>query len=571
MSESILTHAANLMAHRGPDDKGIYLDGNIGLSHRRLSIYDTSSGGHQPMHKHGRSIVFNGAIYNFLALQSELIEAGYTFSSECDTEVILSAYDAWGEGCVHRFNGIWALAIYDPTAHTLWCSRDRFGVKPLHYCLGKDYIAFSSEIKALEAVPSWEARLQEDYAYDFLAYGLHDHSAATMYQGVYRLLPGHNLTVDIHTRCHDIQSYYSLDALTVNHNMTLPDAVSRLTTQWRETMMLQQSADRKIGAALSGGLDSSSIVCMHNQLYPDQRLDTISYLPSDAVVTEADYVDLVNAATKGSSHVVTTTAAALWDCLDTVIRCQEEPFGGLSIVAQYEVFRVAKAQGIAVMLDGQGADEIFAGYHKFLLPFLREHPSQILSVLSIINYNRSSFVKQAATYLRKRHASVGDYMDLDPTEGLTSLSASTVLDVSQQILSGMGLNALLRTEDRNAMAHGIESRVPYLDHKLVELALSIPARYKIRAGQTKWALRAAMEGVVPDRVRMRRDKMQFDTAELRYFRKEEATLKQHYIEACEAAQGILRPEGWEELRSDYTRLFRAICFGRWMRVMEVNR
>lgn len=548
------------LVHRGPDDEGFYDDGPIHFGFRRLSILDLSPAGHQPMSTEDGShtIIFNGEIYNYRELADELRDLGYTFRSRSDTEVILKAYQAWGPGCVKRFNGMWGLAIWDKRQQRLFCSRDRFGVKPFYYHRRDDQFVFASEIKALLAHPDVPREADERRLYDYLVYGYFDHTDETTFRGIRQLPPGHSLLIDQDGRL-TIERYWSLDP---NRRTTLATDkayADRFYELFEDGIRLRLRSDVPVGTCLSGGLDSSSIACVVNELLRREKIEnigerqkTFSAVYEDKSVDEREYSQAVVAQTGAAAFLIFPTAQDILRDMPRVVYHQDEPFGSTSIFAQWYVMQRAHAEGMKVMLDGQGADELLAGYHPYFGPYLASllRQGRLLRVLGEVRqwkrhhgYPLSYFMTQVAA---------GALSKLLPRPIITGLVAMTKQngslflrpDFLRQYETGqpqvrgfrdplqnelhrvltIGLPALLHYEDRNSMAWSIEARVPFLDYRLVEFMFSIPNRFKIADGTTKVVLRQAMKNILPAKVRTRQSKLGFATPEQRWFRESFQTM-----------------------------------------------
>ena len=487
--------------HRGPDGVGYFFGSNFAFGHRRLAILDLSPAGHQPMEYLGRYVIcFNGEVYNYLELHEELKKAGFVFHSMCDTEVILAAYAKWGEDCVSHFNGMWAFTLFDKTRNVLFCSRDRFGVKPFYYSLVGNNFACASEIKQFTALDGWKASLNQPRAHDFLVYGIFDHTEETLFDGVFQLRGGHNLVYDLNGHDFEIKRWYDLEKKSsLLQQIDFPAAVVMFRGLLEDSVRLRLRSDVKVGSCLSGGLDSSSIVCIANDLLRRQnaheKQETISSCFSNKLYDEQQYIDEVIKKTEAVSHRVYPQFEELPRVLDRLIWHQDEPFGSTSMFAQWNVFECARENGLIVMLDGQGADEELAGYHSFYRPFFqhlwhtlqwkklaheiysckRLHKSSLSQSIKDLAYtvlplNALCFLKNGA-----RKKSVSKYFSFLP-DALTvqCLEKHTSLNrFSCSQLLNTNLPMLLHYEDRNSMAHSIESRVPFLDYRLVEFALSL--------------------------------------------------------------------------------------------------
>jgi asparagine synthase (glutamine-hydrolysing) len=519
------------IAHRGPDGRGIFADDGVALGHLRLAIIDLSDVGLQPFELGGLRLLHNGEIYNYVELREELRTLGHSFRSETDTEVLLAAYREWGEACVERFNGIWAFAIWDPERRTLFASRDRFGVKPLYYRLDGDCFAFASEPWTLR---DDDRRPNLRAVRDYLEQGWLDQGEETFFDGVRRLAPAHNLT-------------FGPDGLRIRRYWSLEpkDAPGDPTAAVRETFLdairLQLRSDVPVGTALSGGIDSSAIaVGVAHQGLMHQK--TISAYFEDAGYDERPYARTVVEATGAEPHWVSFTADELLESLPAIVRAQGEPFGSTSIAAGWHVMRAARAAGLTVMLDGQGGDELFAGYRaaygyrvadlvaagrvveagRELSAFWSRHRTSPVAAAGVLARPFLPERLGAAGRARLKGAAGLAHPTLRSLPRPSSANGYPFPDRLRRhlahTLTHRGLPELLRYEDRNSMAHSIEARVPFLDHRLVELAYSLDGAELLARGQTKAVLRRALADLLPPQVRDRKDKLGFVTPEGRFMR-----------------------------------------------------
>ena len=590
----------------------------LALGHRRLSIVDLSPGGHQPMGRGQRWIVYNGEVYNHVELRAELEALGHVFRSRSDTEVILAAYEQWGRDCLSRFNGMFAFVLYDGERRTLFAARDRFGVKPLYYWVAPGgFIAFASEIKQFSVLPGWQARINGQRAYDFLNWSLLDHSDETLFRGVRQLRNGEALSLDVGTlqasgRMPAVQPYrwYALgdSAFTGGRD----EAAARFRDLLTESVRLRLRADVPVGSCLSGGLDSSSIVCVMNGLLGAKGADglqqTFSACSPVARFDERTYIEDVVAATAVQARYVYPEADGMFADLDALTWHQDEPFGSSSIYAQWCVFRLAAGHGVKVMLDGQGADEQLGGYHPYFglrlasLARRRRLGALAREVLALRRLHQYGFAWSAKQLMnvtlpeslrQPLRAIAGKPSVLDPPWlDMRLLGAepsdpflepdhgkcTSVEALSRAQLTRTNLQMLLHWEDRDSMAHSIESRVPFLDYRLVEFVLGLPEAFKLSDGVTKQVLREAMRGLLPERVRNRMDKLGFVTAEEVWTRQSAAArFRDALDQAVAISGGILRPRLHSLLQDiqsgarpfDQT-IWRAISFGAWMRRFSVD-
>ncbi len=551
------------LAHRGPDSTGSEDLGGAVLAQQRLSILDPTPSGFQPMASaDGRHwIVHNGEIYNFLELADELAAAGHTFRTRTDTEVILAAYAEWDTACVERFNGIWAFALWDREHERLFLSRDRLGVKPLFYAEHRGGIAFASEIKGLLALPDVPRDPEPGAIRDFLLDSLVDHSDRTFFRAVRRLPAAHNLVQGRDGR-RSIERYWGPPPLSEDVGIAAgpsdAEQVEELRALLIDSVALQLRSDVELGSCLSGGVDSSSIVTIAAGLRNGSLARQRGHAERDALpqhaffaefrepgIDERAYVDVVVKRTGVELHTVTPSAVDFFESLPSVMWHQDEPFRSASIVAQYHVMRLARETGVRVLLDGQGADELLAGYPRYrqarllgalsggtygtvarmvaaeavgVLRSARQRPAYLASVLRHLGRGAASRIP----FLRGRGLPrwAGDLTrDAESLRSREAVEGGTVLAATLwDEVALTSLPALLRYEDRNSMAFGIEARVPFLDHRIVELSMRLPDRLKIDAERRKAALLDAMRGIVAPQVLARRDKIGFVPPQDRWLR-----------------------------------------------------
>jgi len=527
----LLSAMSERLIHRGPDGEGTRICGNTGLVHRRLAIIDLSEEGLQPMTNEDGTLwlVFNGEIYNYVELREELVGKGHRFHSHSDTEVILHAYEEWGPKCLSRFNGMWAFALWDEKKQELFCSRDRFGIKPFYYTVAGGSFLFASEIKALLAHPDAGLRPDEQTLGTYLAWGVLDHSSRTMFEGITQLEPAHAMVVTAAGPQPPFRYWDVKVSSAIRSDILDKEAASRLMEILRDATRIHLRSDVAVGTCLSGGIDSSTLTVLINTLIRDEapasvgaRQKTFSAVFSDKRFDESRYIDEIVAVTGVDAHRVEPTPQQLWDDIDRLVYLQDEPFGSLSIYAQYCVMRLAQ-NDVKVVLDGQGADELLAGYLAYqgsyiINTLLRSfHWWTAFRELSGSLGHHGGFIRSAIRQVRERKKRRGL---LKCTPENISRYAGNLDRVLYRELTSTNLPALLHYEDRNAMAFSIESRVPFLDYRFVEYAASLPLNQKIRNGVTKRALRAAIKGIVPESIRCRMDKMGFVTPEEVWMKKD---------------------------------------------------
>ena len=540
------------LRHRGPDHQG-YEEfgmpaGSVLLGHARLSVIDLSAAAHQPMHSgDGRlSIVFNGEIYNYLELRAELEQCGMRFSTRSDTEVLLAAWASWGVSALKRFIGMFAFVLVDRERQLLVAARDGFGIKPLYYAQDQDGFRFASELPALRALRTGGNPLNWQRAYDYLAHGEYDFGDDTFVEGVRSLTPGHLLTLELRPGAvPQLQEWWSPRTAYSVH-LPFEDAALELRRLILDNVRMHLRSDVPLGAALSGGLDSSAIVCAMRHLEPDADIHTFSFIATGASVSEEHWVDRVNKHVGARPHKVAVDLDELAADLDDMIAAQGEPFGSTSIYAQYRVFKLARESGMTVTLDGQGADELLGGYNAYPGQRVRSlveqrHPFAAWQFLRAWSrwpgrslgqglkrvagsysegrmhqfLRRIDGMENAPDWIRQRPLrDAGVAMELPLLRNAYDQPGRRMMGSLAASVRQRGLTALLRHGDRNSMRFSVESRVPFLTHQMADFTLGLPEEYLVSMqGESKHLLRAAMRGIVPDDVLARKDKIGFATPE----------------------------------------------------------
>jgi asparagine synthase (glutamine-hydrolysing) len=630
--------ATTLLRHRGPDDEGYFLGDtragrfvhgggretsrelglpsiaslagesfDLAFGFRRLSILDLSPRGHQPMESaDGRfCIVFNGEVYNYRELRAELAGRGYGFRGGSDTEVVLAAYQEWGPGCLHRFNGMWALAVWDRAAERLFLARDRFGVKPLFYRSGSGSFAFASEIKALVGPHGVPFRPNPRAVYEYLESGIlpSPRGGETFFEGVAALPPGHHMWVErsgVRTA-----PYYELPTEAGASRGGADEAVAGYRELLEDSVRLRLRSDVPVGSCLSGGLDSSSIVCIVNRLIAregvaaeqvGERQKTFSAVyESTGRYNEREHAEKVLAETRAEGNFVFPTADGLVADLEQLVWHQDEPFGSTSIFAQWCVMSTVRERGVTVLLDGQGADEALAGYRPFDIftaDLLRR--GRVGGALAAgREIRRTAGVATAPLLARALVRQLPERYLAGLRRGRAAVASSALRpefreefrsrrryapvnrhlhEHLRELLLETSLPHLLRYEDRNSMAFSVEGRVPFLDYRLVEYSLREAFRWCIHDGWTKWVLREAMRDTVPEEIVWRRDKVGFETPERSWLtawldRAGEEQLgpgarSAAYLDAEEVRRYL---KSWREGAGDDRRVWRWINLELWLR------
>jgi asparagine synthase (glutamine-hydrolysing) len=563
----LLAAMMQAQVHRGPDGEGYVLLSSqspdkahvagrtlrdlsypqgrysIGLAHRRLAVIDVSDAGHQPMASADRRdwITYNGEIYNFVEVREELCRLGHEFRSASDTEVLLAAYRQWGLGCLDKLNGMFAFALWDGVGRRLVCARDRLGEKPFYYSWERGRLAFASELKGL--LPALTARtVNQRLAYAYLDGGRLDFSRDTFLEQVQQLEPAHYLILDNGQLAQG--RYWQLAGKRTERSAGGEAMREQFRELLTDAVRLRLRSDVAVGSCLSGGLDSSAVVCLKQEILGRPKQKTFSACFAEGRFDERRFIEEVVRARGLDTHYTIPDPKELSVVLDRLVWQQDEPFGSTSIFAQWTVMRLVSESGVKVVLDGQGADELLGGYHGFFgaffadllragrwaqalrqwLAYRRLHgrlPPQALA-----NFGRAllpaSSVQRMRDLVARNHLWMnGDFARRWRCPEPPDIAASSAVTALQhRLLTRHGLRALLRAEDRNSMAFGVEARLPFLDHRLVEWAYGLDKAWMLRDGWTKILLRESLGGILPPVIQWRSDKMGFATPEDEWFRGE---------------------------------------------------
>lgn len=617
-----LVKACSIIRHRGPDDEGFLtwspgeepvvwsgedtavsthnhwrysklLPGTsfkVGFGHRRLSILDLSPLGHQPMQHQeaGLAITFNGEVYNYLEIRKELVAMGHTFRSGSDTEVILHAWAQWGVNCLQRFNGMFAFVLLDYRKNELYAVRDRFGVKPLYWYKTSGSLYLASEIKQIRTSPGYSLSLNEKLARQYLATGAVDHTSGTFDAAIHHIPQGHYLKLNLAGSAHKfaIQPWYELRP--AKWTGSYEDAAHRLQELLIDAVNVRLRSDVPVGSCLSGGLDSSSIVCIAASLLQQRGetagQETVTACYDNARYDEWNYASMVIEQTKARPHRTFPSFKMLHDEVDQFLYHQDEPVSSTSQFSQWAVFKASHEAGLKVMVDGQGADEQFAGYGGSDLPF---YSGLIRKARLLTLYREAIHFKK-----EKGHWPVGFMLGalklnmgnspamplaqwMSPPESIVihKRHAYTLRENLHRQLYGEPLPALLRYEDRNSMAWSVESRTPFMDYRLVEFTTSLPEEYVYSRGVRKAILRDAMKDIIPAAIAERRDKMGFVTPEELWLKGEgRSWFLEGIKETCEKFDGsfINKNEAMQQVmnmmdgKQKFTFVpWRILAFGRW--------
>lgn len=542
LSSELLVKGTRAMAHRGPDDEGLIgwsaggerladnrLAGRnvrVALGHRRLSILDLNPRGRQPMTRQdGRWIVFNGEIYNYLELRAELSKAGYRFATETDTEVILAAYDAWGEDCLGRFNGMWAFAIYDPGRDVLFCSRDRMGVKPFYYARNGNGFFFSSEIAPLLNCPGISSRIDRKTLSDYLLDHRSDWSRHTFYEDVHELRGGCKLVLSGDSAPRE-ERFWDLASTADIEEIGDGEALDRFQELFEDAVRLRLRSDVPVAISLSGGVDSSAVAIAASRMSRTPIHSFTSKFAGNPAIDETEFAASVAKNAGIDAHWVEPSLAGVLEEVPLLTKRQAMPYASLSLYVHWSILKEIRKQNIPVILSGQGGDEGFLGYERYyVLEILSRLPNPVavlasfradvrnsrLSGSDLLKYISYFSMPRLQRILRLKSASriyrPEILADLHPPHRQIPRD---LRDLQVDQIMGDQLGHLLRYDDRTSSAHGMETRLPFLDYRLVEFAFSLPLKHKIRDGWTKHLVRRYLERHGATVVAWRKNKLGFD-------------------------------------------------------------
>ncbi len=654
LSNAVIRRMTDVVRHRGPDDEGfLFIRDNVDIvaggrdtptevwstvgdyspkvdvnecspgfsslvfGHRRLSILDLSPAGHQPMsYDNGRYwITYNGEIYNYQEIRSELATFGYSFHTRSDTETILAAYSKWGENCINRFVGMWSFAIYDKISRELFLSRDRYGIKPFYYYFSPtgDFY-FASEIKQFTVLDQWVPAINPQRVYDQLVYAFTDHTDETMFRGVYQLPGGTYVRTSIDGIKPDgagrLKSIRWYNVQIQPFSGTFDEASVLFREHFSKAVSEHLYADVPVGTALSGGLDSSAIVCEVNRILRSDGAQTLQKTFSSCTIhekyNEKRWMDVIINHTEVDAKFVFPEPEDIFRLTPELIWIHDEPYQSQSAFLAYHVFRLAREHGVKVLLNGQGADEYLGGYGQFttaryasMVKRLKIRPA----ILDIGHYCLDKHISRSEVYgevavhllpsaLRKKLAGIHSRsgtirklinhkaLGISPSHPYDAipLKYNSIPEISEHLTFYSTLPKYLRWEDRNSMANSVEARVPFLDHRLVEFSYSLPDDYLEKDGITKRVMRQALRGLLPEEIRLRKDKMGFATPEEVWVKQGNTELFRNKIEeAVESTGGIIKPVSLKyfddvasgRVQFDYT-YWRIILFNEWLQKFGVR-
>ena len=607
LQNETLERFTNAVEHRGPDGMGIakfaitdtverqadhaesYF---IGLGHRRLSILDLSDAGAQPMTSGDGSCVisYNGEVYNYVELREELKKKGINFKSSCDTEVVLAAYQIWGTECFQRFNGMWSMVILDRVKREIIVSRDRLGIKPLYYYRKNNTLAFASEIKQFQQLPGFTKKPNKNACIAYLING-YEIPPETFWEDVYAFPSANFAQINLKQNDLDIKTrqYWHPEQIQ-EEIISTQDAIEQVTKLFSDAVRLRLRSDVPVGSCLSGGLDSSSIFTDMGKHEPEVQFSAFSACFDDKFSDEREFMEEVVKNTNSEHIQVFPENIDFMADFAALMAQHDEPIGSASIYAQYRVMQAARQKKVPVLLDGQGGDELFSGYWQtyfLLMDGFRKggYYGDLMGHLtgSLMPGGNGQLISESLKgfrEFRKRSNLQFEFKikkDLSDNFANSSTSYSKVRSMNQREyriheLVDLRLPRLLKWEDRNSMAFSIESRVPFLDIKLIEFILSVPPAMNMRRGWTKYLFRKAMSSKLPKKICWRKDKKGFETPQEKWMKN--GTFHEHLLEWAKtkdhpASDYISTPfddihNSIQRKEFDSTSLFRFYCLDKWL-------
>jgi asparagine synthase (glutamine-hydrolysing) len=565
----------------------------VALAHRRLSILDLSPSGHQPMCRKQSDnwITFNGEIYNYIEIRKELEQAGFTFETQSDTEVILAAYEKWGTDCVKKFNGMWSFVIFDRQKNQLFASRDRFGVKPFYYYFKDGIFCFASEQKAICQLPFVETSINKKAVYDFLAYNEEEYEEEGFFKNILELFPSTNLLLDLHTKELKKESYYSLEIQSAFEDFSesqYRQYIQETKNLFMDSIRLRLRSDVPVGCCLSGGIDSSAIAGAMNILQGNEGLHLFSAVFPHESIDESKWAKLVAGSTKSTWHTITPDGNKLFDELQNLVYCQDIPLWSTSTYAQFKVMELVKQNNIKVVLDGQGGDELFAGYTPYFSYYWNEIAANKSGAAAIKELQKKGKLSKEAVFWLKENAKKKDrgllaglknlkrqqksYLSKkfagDYGKRVESPKANTLNEILQQEFVNTRLKLYLKCEDRCGMWHSVESRTPFADDlPMIENTFKIAGSYKLHNGVSKSLLRDATKELLPKAIYERKDKMGYVTPNNKWLSENKSKIKEllhkdlgEYIDLKKLHATI---DQLSDKQHEQTIVFKALTFSVW--------
>ena len=557
----------------------------LAFGHRRLSIIDLSETGHQPMCTIDSNlwITFNGEIYNYIELKNELKKLGSVFYTESDTEVILNAYQQWGQNCVERFNGMWAFCIYDVKQQICFASRDRFGVKPFYYINNNTFFSFASEQKAFIKSGLIPTKINKKALHNYLVNDLIENETDNFFEGITELFPGNNLVFNLKTKQIHITNYYTLQSHInlSNDYLNENELIEKINFTFENAVKLRLRSDVEVGTCLSGGIDSSALAVTMAQ-FTNKPVHCFTAIFRNESINEENFADTVSKKINGKHFKIEPTFDGFLNEVNDLIYSQDVPIWSTSTYAQHKVMQLAQQHNIKVVLDGQGADELFAGYHHHFLALWNNLISnhKYSRAFKEINAAKKSipnpfqfFVKERIKQKHNFNKTVlkqvfnSDFIDSEPTKN----QSVYFNDVNKQLLNDIydtRLKSFLKCEDRCGMWHSVESRTPFADDvELINLLFSFNGNKKIKNGVSKYLLREALKTKLPQQIYNRYDKKGFETPMNKWMQQ---LLPQLISEVKAAKFDFINDKVFDKLdvtnNLQYKLLFKLFVLNRWKKV-----
>jgi asparagine synthase (glutamine-hydrolysing) len=499
---------------------------SMAFAHRRLSIIDLSETGHQPMCDTSANywVTFNGEIYNYIELREELKHKGHQFVTQTDTEVLIEAYKEWGVNCLQKFNGMFAFTLFDKTKNQLFCARDRVGVKPFYFISTPEYFAFASEHKAFIKSKLILFNINESQQFDFIVNANLENESQSLFTGINELKPAHYIIYNLNSHNFELTNYYVIsDKPSSQKNDS--EIIETIEEKLIKSISLRLRSDVEIGSCLSGGLDSSIIAGIVKHLQPNKQMKLFTAAFPNEIFDETNYAKLVSDYVGGNWQTVSPTATDFFNDIESLNYYQDIPIWSTSTYSQHRVMKLASENGIKVVLDGQGADELFAGYSHHYMALWKEdlglHTfNKISAAKQTITNPYKTFTKQLLKDTFQLSVDYSSYLTENKKHFGKSLNQKLANSLNEQLkLDYNGkLKSFLKCEDRCSMAFGIESRVPFADDvDLVDYIFSIEGAKKINKGVSKYLLREATKSYIPKQIYNRKDKIGFETPVSKWF------------------------------------------------------
>ena len=599
--ESIIKPMNDIINHRGPDDEGFYYGNNFALAHRRLSILDLSSAGHQPFQWKHLWITYNGEVYNYVELREELKQFGHTFKTTSDTEVIMAAYEHWGVEAFAKFNGMWSLAIFDSIKNEIIFCRDHFGIKPMFYTHTPSYFLAGSEIKQFTTINEFEPILNKNSAVNFLVKGSLNYSENTFFENVFELPAGHYLQYNLSNHSINKVKWYDIKEAVKITNLSEEETISTFRKLFTDSVRIRMRSDVTVGSCLSGGIDSSAIVStVKADNLANANFATITSCFEDKKFDEQKFSDLVTESTGYKAVKVFPNLNDLWDKhhLDKIIFHQDQPAYSGSCYSEFNVFKTARENNMIVMLDGQGSDEYLCGYGEFYITRLKQLflTLRFATAFSLIKqkaahrnhsvfaelklFLKSAILFPAIALIKKLQGKnnygwlSNDWQKIAEKE-LVYFNSNNIKDLSIDEIKYTSIPYQLHSEDRNSMMFSIESRLPFLCPRLVEYSIGLDDEFKIKNAYTKYVLRQAVPEM-PQAIRERKDKMGFVSPDASWMLKNKEIVRKELSEAV-ADYGIFnnntlaRFDSFINGQLGYDPLFfRVLSFNRFCKIFKMK-